>query len=165
MKRTSVLAVLALGTVALAANNVVGANGLGAHVSATGMRWCFALDGKKTYNGTTPTFSGPTRFRREVVENGHKMVNDIYMGKPDELVKQLNVATYAGPARRRLTRDGVLVREDAGRLWVKATDRRVAGATGELDLLEWKFTATGLPTLGNSGPVTSGDLVVYERPL
>ncbi len=166
MKRMLVVLGLAACVVALAADNVVGAKGLGAATNTSGQRWCFSLDSHRTGAGTAAVFGGPSRLRREVMEHDHKMVNDIYLGAPTELVKSGNVVTYAGNGRRRLTQDGVLVREDWGRFYIKATDRRAAGATtGEPDLLSWSFTAPNLPVLSFAGAVSTGDLVVYEHPL
>lgn len=165
MRKAAWMLMFVASTLALAANSTVGAKGTGAAVDGGARRWAFAMDAAKVSDGSRATsLNGTARFRREFAEAGHKMLNDISLRSVDEVHKNLNALSFAGPAVARVGQDGVILKEEKGRLWVMVTDRSPINGpkTTEPDLVTFRFTPTGGEPIEFTGRLASGDVSVYE---
>lgn len=164
MRKIAVISGIVVAASALAVTVIVGAKGTGGVVDSVGTKYGFAMDAKKATNGDVVRITGYCRVRREYRDGDHNFLVEISM-VPDELGKVENKVTMAGPARRIIKRDGVVIREDRGRMPVTVVDRRnPTTSTGEPDLMSFKYVLpNGVPAVQFNGRAYWGDILVYRR--
>ena len=162
MRKVAICIGIAAVTMALAVTVIVGARGTGGAVDSVGTKYGFAMDAKKATADGSVRVTGYVRVRREFRDGDHNYLVEIGM-TPDELTKIENKVYMAGPARRIIKRDGVVIREDHGRMPASVVDRHRATG-GEPDLIAFKYVLpNGVPAVQFNGKVYWGDIEVYQR--
>ncbi len=150
--------------VALAATVIVGARGTGGAVDSVGTKYGFAIDARKITDDVSVRYTGYFRVRREYRDGDHNYLVELGM-TPDELSKVENKVSMAGPGRRVIKRNGVVIRTDHGRMSATVVDRhRPTSHTGEPDLIAFKYVLpNSVPAVQFNGRVHWGDIEVYQR--
>lgn len=162
MRKIAICIGIAGAAVALAATVIVGARGTGGAVDSVGTKYGFAMDAKKITADGSVRVAGFFRVRREYREGDNNFLVEIGM-EPNELAKVENKVNMAGPARRVIKRNGVVIRTDHGRMMASVVDRRRAN-TGEPDLITFKYVLPNAVTAVQfNGRVYWGDIEVYQR--
>jgi len=162
MRKIAICIGIAGAAVALAATVIVGARGTGGAADSVGTKYGFAMDAKKITADGSVRVAGYFRVRREYREGDHNYLVEIGMA-PDELSKIENKVYMAGPGRRVIKRNGVVIRTDHGRMSASVVDRRRAN-TGEPDLIAFKYVLpNAVPAVQFNGRVHWGDIEVYQR--
>lgn len=164
MRKIAICIGIAGAAVALAATVIVGARGTGGAVDSVGTKYGFAMDAKKITADGSVRVAGYFRVRREYREGTNNFLVEIGM-EPDELGKIENKVNMAGPARRVIKRNGVVIRTDHGRMAASVVDRRRPTTnTGEPDLITFKYVLpNAVPAVQFNGRVYWGDIEVYQR--
>jgi hypothetical protein len=162
MKRFLVISVLSLATLALAANAVLGSEGLGAARSQDGRIGRFDYRVVKSVKEEHTFFEGRFRFEQVGTETVRPAL--IQMGQPRAIDVVDNICRFAGPGTMTVP-DG-----HGGRLTVRgavhcvAADVRTHEHPEGHDRIEVRFESFEHNiTYGFAGLVGHGDLVVFTR--
>jgi hypothetical protein len=135
---------------------------------AAGNEFTFSINVKRYVSdatGSRPRVAGAAFFRRKFVLNNNKFVLEYAMPAGKGFAKSGGTASFEGPGMMNMYQNGILVSSSPGAIWATATDMRAAhSGDGLPDRLAFRFEDEGgNPPVEFGGPVTSGDILVFEQ--